>query len=233
MKFSSITTDGDTIAATYSNKEKQPDTEVVVYMNESTRHYTVKGAYDRAFVCGKVSLCAQKKDAMDVYTISGDSPEFAYSITGVKGMETRDGRMLVATSLGIVDLDPDLGSGHFAYSFQNSSFNSLTTNEAGVLLSISQGAGRNRYALLLTPDGDTTIDRKVFELAAKPLVTSVSPSGAYIYVVPAVGEARFNTADQSFSYPEAARSKARVGIESYIDSIGFDRAAYQIINTLP
>ncbi len=224
----------DSLVALYSSTSdsKKQSSQVVVGNGQTSRTYSFKQRFSQATVCGTGRLCALGDSQMFVYDISGDKPDYIYSVMGVKSMYPSQNGFLVVRDKDILNLDINQQQGYVEYSAGSYTINGLQITPNGYVLNVT-GDNDKKFALLVNEQSGNNddIDKKVADLQKVSDITAVSAYGKYIFVTPELGELTYNDSLQSFTYDPIRITQTKQAINDAVKKIGIDTNQYTIINT--
>lgn len=224
----------DSLVALYSSSSdsKKQSSQVVVSNGQTSRTYTFKQRFSQVTVCGTGRLCALGDSQMFVYDISGDKPDYMYSVMDVKSMYPSQNGFLVVRDKDVLNLDINQQQGYVEYSAGPYTINGLQTTTNGYVLNVT-GENNKKYALLVNEQSGNNddIDKKIADLQKVSDINSVSVYGKYIFVTPEIGELTYNDSLQSFTYDPIRVTQTKQAINDAVKQLGIDTSQYTIINT--
>ena len=235
LVFSRVEANDSKLVATYIARDtKLNKTELVVDDGKSAAHYSFTQSYVRGMVCGSSRLCLlNAAGTVDIYDTASQRPDKKGSISGVKDMLFADGKTYLVLDAGLLDISTTSGEGHLAVSFDGYRYKSIARTQQGVVLNAYYGSTGYTFAFLLSDSGDKTLASKLAALSSTAYVKSLSVYKNSIFVIPALGELKYNTATELYEYDKNVRAAAREAITAAIAKIGFDTTAYQITVSIP
>jgi hypothetical protein len=193
----------------------------------SSKKYGYTGSIDSISFCGQ-SICILDKGTLGVYSYTSGL-KLRYKVSSVRALAALGEKALQVTDSGVINLDPQTGSGTIDYSFGNYKFCGLEPATSGYVLCIVDRKS-NRLALYIDPAHTNTdsIDKKIDQLSNLIYVSKVSINGSKIFVIPNLGSTKYQPSIGIYDYDPATRTAAGTAINQKIDELGISRSAYQI-----
>ena len=239
-------TNGESVFVVYSDKagfqvNDNPSaigkvkSEISVYNNGQTKHFTLNRQYGSIELCGTNKLCLldnvqTRTSQLIIDDIGGSTAKHLYSVGGVNNIISLSTGLLAVRDNGIYNLNVDAYSGFIDYSFGDYKYCGIQTDLNSYLLCLTNSKSRN-IALRIdeTSLKNSSIDKKVAGLQKTPNVTDVSAYGRYILILPDFGPLFYNSSTKIYDYAPATKAAITKQINAAVDQEGIDRNSYSIV----
>lgn len=205
--------------------------EIVVYKNGHSKHFSFNTVPTMARLCGTDKLCYLHEGRLDIYDISGSKQKHLFMVEQVSAIENFTAGLLVVKEDGLLNLSVDKQEGFLAYSFGDYSYCGIQahTNDYVLCLNNSKNERIALYINHIEPNKGS-IDKKVAELLKMPQVKDLSVYDTFIYISPEIGELAYNEAEGGYVPDAESLAATNQAINQTIDRLGINRSAYTIIN---
>lgn len=248
LKPFGLSTLGETIVVSYSEgsviennrfgtseeREASGVAEVIIYQNNTSKHFSLSKLPLNIRLCGDEQLCVlQQNGNLEVFATDGDKLKKLSMITDVTKIENVQNGLLIVRTAGVFFFDPIKNEGYLSYALSDYEYCGIKTAASGYILCVtnSKNVSSTLYVNLAQP-GTDAIDKKVAELAKLKDIKSVSAYGAFIFISPELGDLVYNSTTKGFQYDPIIRSTVANKINQEVDRLQIDRNVYRVINTL-
>jgi len=224
----------DILATLYSTNvdTKKQHSEIIIYANNKSVHYTFNKSYSDVFICDKDKLCLVGGKGMDIYDISGNKPAVLFTIRGVFRVESSQNGPIAFRKNEVLSLNLNRRDGLVEYSMGEYSFGNVQSAVGGYVLALNSSRFK-KVAIYIDQktNNKDEIDKKVSELQKLEEISSLSIYDNYVYISPNLGELVYNNSLRAFNYDPAIKKTVNSKINSEIDRLGINRNIYHIVNT--
>lgn len=234
----SITSSPDSVVLYYStdliSDEVSPDTqsEIVVYQQGKTNHYSVDGQPSSVVGCGLNVVCVLRGKTLEVYSTQSSSLKLLYQLTDIKDVLTLNDSLLVVSAKGVIGLNLVNRSGYYEYTFGKYQYCGSQNVPNGYVLCLINSQ-HNKVALLIDQSSaDTTrIDQKVEKIQADSGIENVSIYKNYIFVTPRVATV-FDSSTGTNKYDPAQIITSKQFLGTLLQKSSIDTGQFTVINTV-
>jgi hypothetical protein len=214
------------------NKPLVGKSQFIVYSDSQHKTFSFDQLLTQAVFCGKQQVCTLSGTVMTIYNISGSKPQVVFTVQDVKDVQYIAGKIVVATSKNIVELDPTTYQGHVTYSLGGYTYCGLSATAASYTVCVVAPAG-GASALYIERERKTdSIDKKILSLSQQADVDDISPYGNYLYITQSAGGLSYQPSIAGYGYSPSVIKEATTAINKEISRLGINTEQYQVLYTL-